>query len=97
MLVLLPTESSKLTAQWQGLYKVLERIGKVNYRIRMEDRRKKQAVFHINMLHRWHTPTSTGFLTQEVEDEQDDLPFWNDGGAHSTHVGSHLNSSQVQA
>ena len=31
VLVLLPTSSSKLLAQWQGSYQVVKRTGKVNY------------------------------------------------------------------
>ena len=31
MLVLLPTSAGSLTAQWQGPYPVLHRIGSVNY------------------------------------------------------------------
>ena len=58
VLVLLPTSSSKLTAQWHGPYRVDKRMGKVNYRITMHDRKKKQVVFHINMLQRWHKPTT---------------------------------------
>ena len=48
VLVLLPTSSSALTAQWQGPYKVVKQVGKVNYLIDMHDRRKRKRVFHIN-------------------------------------------------
>ena len=61
VLVLLPTSASKLTAHWQGPYSVMERVGAVNYRVRMSECRKKQVVFHIYMLWKWHPP-STGFL-----------------------------------
>ena len=67
VLVLLPTTSSKLTAQWQGPYEIIERIGQVNYRVSMHGRRKKQAIFHVNMLQKWHIPGSTAFLTQEED------------------------------
>jgi hypothetical protein len=59
VLVLLPTESSKLTAQWHGRCKVVNGVDDVNYLIKMHNRRKKQAVFHVQ---NWYTPTSTGFL-----------------------------------
>ena len=49
VLILLPT-SSKLTAQWQGPYQVVKAVGRVNYQIRMPDRRKRLMVFHVNML-----------------------------------------------
>ena len=42
-LVLLPTSSNKLAAQWQGPYKVERRVGKVNYVVDMHDRRKRRG------------------------------------------------------
>ena len=44
VLVLLPTSTSKLTAQWQGPYQVLSRVGSVNYLVHMSDRKKKRQV-----------------------------------------------------
>ena len=35
MLVLLPTSSNMLLAQWQGPYQVLRKVGKVDYEIDM--------------------------------------------------------------
>ena len=40
VLVLLPTSSNKLLAQWQGPYPVLRRVGGVNYQVDMYDKRK---------------------------------------------------------
>lgn len=93
VLVLLPTSSSKLIAQWQGLYDIIKRIGKVNYQHKMYDRRKKTAVFHVNMLQKWHTRKATGFLVRKVSD---DIPFWNDGKDGTAKVGTQLSRSQVQ-
>ena len=45
VLVLLPTSSSKLLAQWQGPYQIVKRVGKVNYLVDMHDHRKRR-VFH---------------------------------------------------
>ena len=96
VLVLLPTSASKLNAQWQGPYTVEERVSKVNYKLRIPDRRKKAAVFHINMLQRWHTPIETGFLTMRVSDELEDIPYWDDTEDGAAKVGNHLTQSQVQ-
>jgi hypothetical protein len=65
VLVLLPTSASKLSAQWQGPYRIIERRGKVNYLVHMEDHKKKRRVFHVNMLRQWHPPVSA-FQDQEV-------------------------------
>ena len=56
VLVLLPTSSNKLLAQWQGPYRVLRRVGEVNYEVYMPDKWKSRVVFHINMLKKWYLP-----------------------------------------
>ena len=98
VLVLLPTSTSKLTAQWQGPYTVVERVGKVNYRIRMPDHRKKQTVFHVNMLRKWHTHAAAGFMTTcaSTDKEVDDIPSWNDAEGGRASVGSQLTPAQCQ-
>ena len=78
-MVLLPTTSNKLTAQWQGPYRVLRRIGAVNYQIDMHDTRKRKRVFHVNMLKKWHTPPTTCLLAEEMSSEEcpeEDIPSW---------------------
>uniref|UniRef100_A0A1X7UTX2 Integrase catalytic domain-containing protein n=1 Tax=Amphimedon queenslandica TaxID=400682 RepID=A0A1X7UTX2_AMPQE len=47
VLVLLPTTTNKLTAQWQGPYQVLRQVAKVTYELYM---RKKKNIYHINLL-----------------------------------------------
>ena len=43
VLVLLPTSSNKLLAQWQGPYEVLRKTGKVNYEIDMIRKKEKRS------------------------------------------------------
>ena len=78
VLILLPTESNKLLAQWQGPYRVVRKIGKVDYLINLHDRRKKRRIYHINMLRKWHAPWSTGYLAEEVMDDNvtDDVDYF---------------------
>ena len=61
MLVLLPTSSNKLLAQWQGPYCMLCKVGKVNYEIDMLNKRKRRKIFHLNMFKKWHPPEATSF------------------------------------
>ena len=42
VLVLLPTSSNKLLSQWQGPYRILCRVGKVDYEVLMPDKRKRR-------------------------------------------------------
>ena len=78
VLVLLPTSSSKLLAQWQGPYTVSRRMGTVNYLVNMNNHKKSQRVFHVNMLRKYHIPGETSLLAEEVPDtEAEDIPTWN--------------------
>ena len=47
VLILLPSDSNKLLAEWTGPFEVLERINKVDYSIKVRNHVK---TFHINML-----------------------------------------------
>jgi hypothetical protein len=77
VLVLLLSSSSKLLAQWQGPYEVVERKGEVNYVINMHDRKKKKRLFHVNMLREWHQPLVERVMYAEQEvDEEEELHMW---------------------
>eukprot|EP00731_Ephydatia_muelleri_P013583 Em0007g893a len=103
VLVLLPTSSSALTAQWQGPYKVVKQVGKVNYLIDMHDRRKRKRVFHINMLREFLSNSSavcTSYWSENLDvDEDDEIPVWNGsragtGAEDSPQFGPHLTKAQ---
>ena len=84
VLVLLPTSTHKLLAQWQGPYQVLKRVGEVNYLVDMHDHRKRRRVFHINMLREWSVPVATGYWMEEVEEsDEDDVLVWKEGAYES--------------
>ena len=78
VLVLLTTTSNKLLAQWQGPYRVLCRVGEVNYEVYMPDKWKRRAILHINnILKKWHQPEAMCLWTVGVDpDEEDDVPTW---------------------
>ena len=75
VLLLLPTRSEKLLAKWKGPYKVIKKIGKVNYEVLLDEARNKKKIFHINMLKLWKEPTET--CCNLVEDEQEDIHCYN--------------------
>ena len=82
MLVLLPSSTTKLAAQWQGPYQIERRVGKVTYLVDMHDKRKRKRVFHVNVLREFnvHKATSSAYWTEEVppSDQDDDVPVWNE-------------------
>ena len=99
VLVLLPTSTNKLLAQWQGPYEVVKKIGKVDYLIHMYDRRKKRRVFHINMLKQWYIPTDTGYFTEEVSPDyaDEDIPVWkesDESGSSQARVADRLTATE---
>ena len=69
-LLLLPTSSEKLLAKLKGPYKVVKKIGKVNYEVLLDEARNKRKIFHIHMLQLWKDPTAT---CCNLEDEQEDI------------------------
>ena len=95
-LVLLPTSTSKLTAQWQGPYQIVRAVGRVNYLVDMYDKRKRKRVFHVNMLRKWHVPTSTGYFAKDADPQgsEDEVPTWDDGGSGELRVGEQLDEAQ---
>ena len=97
MLVLLPTSSNKLLAQWQGPYYVLRKVGKVNYKVDMLNKRKRRKIFHVNMLKKWHPPEATSFWTAEEVSEPDKLesiPTWRGECDVDPIINQHLTEQQ---
>ena len=77
VLVLLPTETSKLLAQWHGPYPVLRQLSPVNHEVDMYDKKKRRRIFHVNMCRKWHVPSAVALLANEVqEEEEEELPLW---------------------
>ena len=54
VLVLLPTSTHKLMAEWQGPYIVKRAVGKVNFEIVMPEKQRPNVAFHINLLQKWN-------------------------------------------
>lgn len=54
VLLLLPSQDSKLLAKWQGPYEVQRKTGRVTYQILMPERKNKSQNFHVNLLKEFH-------------------------------------------
>ena len=93
VLLLLPTESKKLFARWQGPYKVVSRIGKVNYQVEMAGRRKPKRIFHVNMLRKFHSNDFVGFVQEDGVLEKEDV-VWDDCCAEGLMLGEELSTAQ---
>jgi len=68
VLVLLPTSTQKLLAQWQGPYPITRRVGDVDYEVLIGRRR---SVLHVNLLRKWHERETKGYLAARAERIED--------------------------
>lgn len=64
-LVLLPTVSNKLLAQWKGPYEVLEKKNDLNYTLSVDGKPKR---FHINLLKQYFQPGAAASCVDEHGD-----------------------------
>ena len=98
VLVLLPTSTKKLLAQWQGPYPVLRKVGPVTYEVDMFDRTKRRRILHVNMLRKWYTPLASSYWTDVVpasEPEEEDVILWKDSESGQSPVfGQGLDNEQ---
>ena len=62
VLVLLPSTTHKLTAEWQDPYEVKRLVGQVDYEVHMGGQKGKTKIFRVNMLKRWREASDTSFL-----------------------------------
>jgi len=93
VLVLLPTTTNKLLAQWQGPCTVVHKVGEVNYELYMPDKRK--VTFHIKILKKWHQPDTTCLIANAVDPEkEDDMPSWRGENGKSPFIGIWLTEQQ---
>ena len=67
VLLLLPTEGNKLLMQWKGPFKVVERIGRNDYRIEVKG---KIRTFHVNMLKKYLFPERIPESSCSFEDSE---------------------------
>ena len=92
-MVLLPTSTNKLLAQWQGPYEVVKKINKVIYQVEMLNKRKRLHNFHINMLRKWHEPLATSYWVEDVG-EKEELHLWNEEEEQSYEIADQLTDGQ---
>ena len=69
VLLLLPTNTNKLLAKWQGPYKVAKQVGKVDHLIETPDRHRKRGIYHVNLLKKWEVAGSSCAWTNEVTEK----------------------------
>ncbi len=91
VLLLLPSSTKKFVAQWQGPYRVIRRIGKVNYEIEMADKGGRKQIFHINHLRKWHDRVCQ---VNAVIEDGDGIEEYQWSNKHAMRLGCHLSPDQ---
>jgi len=69
VLILLPTEHSKLQLQWKGPYKIVGKVGVYDYKVQVEPKRIK--TYHINMLKKYVVRDCKDLNKDPTEELQD--------------------------
>ena len=54
VLILLPDGNNKLEVRWKGPFKVKKKMNDVNYMIELDGARKKEEVYHVNLLRKFN-------------------------------------------
>ena len=52
---------------------VVRCLGKVNYKVEMNDKWKKRKIMHINMLRKWHVPLDSAYLSLRMVEDSEEL------------------------
>ncbi len=71
--------SCKLSDSWEGPYKVIERMGEVNYKIAREGAEKQYKVVHVNCLKKYRERVSikrSDVVLEDVSEERSVLSEW---------------------
>jgi hypothetical protein len=64
VLILLPSDSSKLTVLWKGSFTIIRKLYDVDYEIRVGGNKGVQS-YHVNMLRKWEERHTTLFRVEE--------------------------------
>ena len=77
---------------------MLKAVGEVNYLVDMGNRKKSKRIFHVNMLKKWQVQESTGYLMNEVGEEEDEeeILTWDGGEDGKPKMGEQLTPIQKQ-
>ena len=73
VLVLLPSQESKLLVKWQGPYEVQKRLGPTTYEIATPGRGRSTKVLHVNLLKEWisRPEGKEVMLIRRIDEEED--------------------------
>ena len=93
VLVMLPSDTSKLLTKWQGPFEVTRKLGSTTYEVVKPGQKRSRRVLHINLLKEWHERPETGIdalmirqVPDEDEVEEQYLPLPSEGALELSHL-----------
>lgn len=69
VLLLLPTSTNKLLAEWKGPYEIIDQVSPVDFKVKLN--RQTTKVFHINMIKKWRERQDDNDQMTSVEKTDD--------------------------
>ncbi|KAK2908410.1 hypothetical protein Q8A73_009483 [Channa argus] len=99
VLVLLPTEDSKLVAKWQGPFEIQEQLGPTTYKVATPGHKHTTKILHENLLKEWvsrpERPVEVLFIKSVQEEEEVDEQYLPSSRTADRHL--HLLSEEKQS
>ncbi|XP_062569214.1 uncharacterized protein LOC134231291 [Saccostrea cucullata] len=94
VLVLLPSDTSRMVAQWKGPFRVTERVNDVNYKVNVGGRRGV-VVYHINLLREYRRAALlVTDRTEETDGLEEAFPYERTETIDDLKFGDNLNQNQ---
>lgn len=82
VLLLRPSRQNKLQVQWEGPFKVAQKLSDTNYAIETRGKRKEIRIYHCNLMKRYVSETEVVNLTLNAPEEvHTDIPLLWEAGA----------------
>ncbi|XP_043083900.1 uncharacterized protein LOC122330719 [Puntigrus tetrazona] len=98
VLVMLPSQESKLLAKWQGPYEVRRKLGPTTYEVALTDQGHSTRVLHVNLLKRWFSrpdKSTQSLMIKQVKEEEDSDQYLPQSASGDVDL-SHLSPQQRQ-
>ena len=95
VLLLLPDRDSqkKFMRKWQGLFKIRQKLGRVNYEV-IIDSEGNTKVYHINLLKKWFSRTETVSSYSNTVEEDSNMELYERTDRQRPQINQELSEDQ---
>jgi hypothetical protein len=89
-------QANKFALPWLGPYKIVKRIGPVDYQIRLQSNPKKESIVHVDKLKPYEVGPESGSEEQDMYDYLEGEGVTNAEGTTATESASEAENSEVE-